>query len=104
MTLALRSPQLIENIVSVDNAPLDATLPSDFAKYIQGMRKIEESEVIRQAEADKILQDYEEASRNRIIPSPLSIAHFLSLSQFDNSSSETSTVRQMRKHRSSKSH
>jgi len=60
MTLALRKPQLIENLVSVDNAPLDAALLSDFAKYIQGMRKIEESEVTRQAEADKILQDYEE--------------------------------------------
>ncbi len=62
MTLALRTPQLVESLISVDNAPLDAALLSDFAKYIQGMRKIEESEVTRQAEADKILQDYEEAS------------------------------------------
>jgi hypothetical protein len=68
MTLALRTPALIENIVSVDNAPLDAAIPSDFAKYIQGMRKIEESEVIRQAEADKILQDHEEASPNQLFP------------------------------------
>jgi len=76
MTLALRSPQLIENIVSVDNAPLDAALLNDFAKYIQGMRKIEESEVIRQTEADKILQDYEEASHNRIIPVPCPLLIF----------------------------
>jgi hypothetical protein len=32
------------------------------------MRKIEESEVIKQAEADKILQDYEEASHKLTIP------------------------------------
>ena len=62
MTLALRSPQLIQDIVSVDNAPLDAALLGDFAKYIQGMRKVEESGVSKQAEADKILQEYEEAS------------------------------------------
>jgi len=61
MTLALRTPQLIESLVSVDNAPLDAALLSDFAKYIQGMKKIEEWEVTRQAEADMILQDYEES-------------------------------------------
>jgi hypothetical protein len=62
MTLALRMPQLIASLVSVDNAPLDAALLGDFAKYIEGMRKIEESEVTRQADADKILRDYEEAS------------------------------------------
>jgi hypothetical protein len=62
MTLALRSPQLVESVVSVDNAPLDAALLSDFAKYIQGMRKIEDSEIMRQADADKILQEYEEVS------------------------------------------
>jgi hypothetical protein len=60
MTLALCSPELIHDIVSVDNAPLDAALQSDFAKYIQGMRKIEEAKVTKQAEADKILQEYEE--------------------------------------------
>jgi hypothetical protein len=104
MTLALRSPQLIESLVSVDNAPLDAALLSDFAKYVQGMRKIEESEVTKQAEADKILQDYAEASHKRIIPSLSSVlAHSGSLLQFDNFSSATSTVPRTRKYRSSKS-
>ncbi|TVY49521.1 Abhydrolase domain-containing protein [Lachnellula occidentalis] len=62
MTVALKAPDIIDNIVSVDNAPLDAALLSNFGKYIQGMRKIEEAGVTRQSEADKILQDYEEAS------------------------------------------
>jgi hypothetical protein len=71
MTLALRSPQLIDNIISVDNAPLDAALLNDFAKYIQGMRRIEEAMVTRQAEADKILQNYEEASQGQMLSTSL---------------------------------
>jgi len=68
MTLALKAPEIINDIVSVDNAPLDAALLSNFGKYIQGMRKIEEAGVTRQAEADKILQDYEEVGDWNISP------------------------------------
>lgn len=59
MTLALLEPDLIQDIVSVDNAPLDAALNGSFAKYIQGMRKIEEAGVTRQSEADEIFAAYE---------------------------------------------
>ncbi|KAI8965641.1 mitochondrial hydrolase [Daldinia sp. FL1419] len=59
MTLSLKEPSLIRDIVSVDNAPVDVALHSAFPKYIQGMRRIEEAGVTRQAEADKILQEYE---------------------------------------------
>ncbi|ORY72041.1 Alpha/Beta hydrolase protein [Pseudomassariella vexata] len=59
MTLALTEPSLIANLVSVDNAPVDAALGTDFAKYVHGMRKIDESDVTKQTEADKILQEYE---------------------------------------------
>lgn len=61
MTLALRSPDLVRDIVAVDNAPVDAALRSDFAKYIQAMKRIEAAGVTRQAEADKILAEYEPA-------------------------------------------
>jgi len=61
MTLALRSPDLIHDIVAVDNAPVDANLGSDFAKYVRAMKRIDEAGVTRQAEADKILAEYEEA-------------------------------------------
>jgi len=61
MALALSSPSLIDNIVSVDNAPVDARLGSDFGRYIQGMKKIDDSGVTRQAEADKILETYEKS-------------------------------------------
>jgi pimeloyl-ACP methyl ester carboxylesterase len=61
MTLALKHPEIIADVVSVDNAPLDAALLSNFGKYIQGMKKIEAAGVTKQAEADHILKDYEEA-------------------------------------------
>jgi pimeloyl-ACP methyl ester carboxylesterase len=56
MTLALRSPSLIANIIPVDNAPVDAALKSDFGTYVKGMRKIEEARVTKQSEADDILR------------------------------------------------
>jgi hypothetical protein len=62
MTLALRSPDIINDVISVDNAPLDAALLGNFGKYIQAMRKIEDAGVTRQAEADDIMKDYEEVS------------------------------------------
>ncbi|KAL8945133.1 MAG: hypothetical protein Q9211_000345 [Gyalolechia sp. 1 TL-2023] len=61
MTVALRSPKSLRALVSVDNAPIDANLPSDFRKYLDGMREIEAAEVKKQAEADQILRKYEDA-------------------------------------------
>ncbi|OTA92321.1 hypothetical protein M434DRAFT_21979 [Hypoxylon sp. CO27-5] len=60
MTLSLAEPDLIADIVSVDNAPVDAILSSSFPRYIEGMRRIDEANITRQAEADKILAEYEE--------------------------------------------
>ena len=64
MTLALRSPDIINDIVSVDNAPIDAALLSGFGKYIQGMKVIEEVGVTKLAEADEILKDYEDVRKS----------------------------------------
>lgn len=60
MTVALRSPQLVGALIPVDNAPIDANLKSDFHKYVQGMRDIQDAQVKKQAEADDILKKYEE--------------------------------------------
>lgn len=68
MTVALRHPSIVENLISVDNAPVDAALKSDFGKYIKGMRQIEDAKIQKQAEADEILKGYEGAS-------PLSPSH-----------------------------
>lgn len=59
MTIAVAAPDLVHDIVSVDNAPIDAAISGDFAKYVRGMREIEQAGVKRQAEADKILEQYE---------------------------------------------
>lgn len=74
MALALHEPDLVANLVAVDNAPVDARLGSDFARYIQGMKKIDEADVTRQADADKILEPYEKV-RFPNPPSSLSRAH-----------------------------
>lgn len=63
MTLALRSPNLVGALIPVDNAPVDATLRSDFGKYVQGLRSIEEANITKQIQADDILQKYEEVRR-----------------------------------------
>lgn len=60
MTVALRSPGLLSNIVSVDNAPVDAALKSDFGTYVQGMRRIEDAKVKKQSDADELLKPYAE--------------------------------------------
>jgi len=61
MAVALRQRVPIGGLIPVDNAPVDAALKSSFGKYCRGMRKIEEAGTKSLKEADKILQDYEEA-------------------------------------------
>ncbi len=78
MTLALHEPDLIASLVAVDNAPVDARLGSDFARYIQGMKRIDEAAVTRQADADRILKPYEEVPSHPSTPSP---GHLLDLTR-----------------------
>jgi len=59
MAVALRRPESLHKLISVDNAPVDAALASSFAKYIQGMRRIEEQRVQKHSQADAILEEYE---------------------------------------------
>ncbi len=80
MTLALGSPHLVRDLVAVDNAPVDTAIGREFGRYIQGMIKIDEAAVTRQADADKILQDYEEVATRRIPSFPS--AFFSSFSYF----------------------
>lgn len=64
MAVALRKPQAVDNLISVDNAPVDAALKSDFGKYIQGMRKVEEAKIQKQSEADEILKPFEQVTKS----------------------------------------
>ena len=67
MTLALRSPEIPSVLIPVDNAPIHASLTNDFHQYIKGLRDIEEAEVIKQVEADSILQKYEIVRQCQVI-------------------------------------
>ncbi|GAB7343668.1 hypothetical protein MBLNU457_1657t2 [Dothideomycetes sp. NU457] len=59
MTVGLRNRVPISALVSVDNAPVDAALKSDFAAYVRGMNAITAAKVTKQSEADAILAEYE---------------------------------------------
>ncbi|KAG8623092.1 hypothetical protein KVT40_008068 [Elsinoe batatas] len=59
MTLALRGKYPIANLISIDNAPVDAALKSDFGTYCVGMRAIAAAGVKTLGEADAIMAKYE---------------------------------------------
>jgi pimeloyl-ACP methyl ester carboxylesterase len=61
MTLALMSPELVSDMVAVDNAPLDTALTEEFGHYIRGMMRIEDADITRRTDADEILSQYEES-------------------------------------------
>ncbi|KAK6534657.1 hypothetical protein TWF281_005963 [Arthrobotrys megalospora] len=61
MSVALRSPSLIQDIIAVDNAPVNAQLGRQFAQYLQAMNRIENTAIINMKEADEILAAYEPA-------------------------------------------
>ncbi|KAF2474414.1 alpha/beta-hydrolase [Lindgomyces ingoldianus] len=58
MTMALRDPDCCANIIAVDNAPVDAALTSDFPRYVEGMRRVEEAKLMDLKEADEMLEPY----------------------------------------------
>lgn len=66
MTVALRSPALVGSLISVDNAPINATLKSEFFKYVQGLEEVEKAKVSKLVEADDILKPFEDVCRVKI--------------------------------------
>lgn len=58
MAMALQDPSCCANIVAVDNAPVDAALASDFPKYVEGMRKVENAKCTSQRAADEVLSPF----------------------------------------------
>lgn len=95
MTVALRSPKLLGAMISVDNAPVDANLKSNFHAYAQGMREIEEAGIKKQGEADTILKKYEDVSFTEFYTYLESISDTSRLFPFDNFCSPTLFDRQM---------
>ncbi|GME42420.1 abhydrolase domain-containing protein [Neofusicoccum parvum] len=60
MAVALRRPELVRDVIPVDNAPVDAALKSDFGKYVQGMKKVDAAKPKRQSDADAIMKPFAE--------------------------------------------
>ena len=67
MAVALRQSTKIGSLISVDNAPSDVVLNGSFGRYMQGMRKVIDAQVTKAAEADVILQEFEEVTIRSII-------------------------------------
>ncbi|GAO45883.1 hypothetical protein G7K_0129-t1 [Saitoella complicata NRRL Y-17804] len=60
MTLALQNPDLVHRLIAVDNAPVNAILSRDFARYVRAMKRIDQAKVSKQSEADEILKEDEQ--------------------------------------------
>lgn len=62
MTVALDEnlpPDLLENLIVADIAPISGTLSCEFRAYTRAMNLIEERKVTTRKEADIVLQDIE---------------------------------------------
>lgn len=57
MILALGSPDLVSEVVAVDNGPIELPLSPDFKMYLEAMAKVHEMRVSTHREADAVLQD-----------------------------------------------
>ena len=60
MSQALIEPETIAKLVVVDMSPAKGKISPDYAKYIEGMREIEQMGIKSKKEADVILQKYEQ--------------------------------------------
>ncbi|KAF8433127.1 prolyl oligopeptidase-like protein [Terfezia claveryi] len=59
MAVSLRRPDLVRDIIAIDNAPIEAMMGSSFGQYIQAMRRIEDANLQKQSDANSILKEYE---------------------------------------------
>ncbi|KAG0354895.1 hypothetical protein BGZ54_001421 [Gamsiella multidivaricata] len=57
MNMALRHVDL-DRLIIVDIAPVQVTLSSEFAKYVEVMKEIQKANVKKQSEADAIMKNY----------------------------------------------
>ncbi|KAH8426751.1 alpha/beta fold hydrolase [Aspergillus melleus] len=61
LTLALHNPDIVSNVVAVDNGPIALPIPSDFKRYMEGLAEVEQAHVRTHAEGERILAKFEEA-------------------------------------------
>ncbi|KAJ5257272.1 hypothetical protein N7478_013376 [Penicillium angulare] len=73
MTLALGSPDLVSDVVAVDNGPIEQPLSPEFKKYLDAMAKIESADVSNHLEADRILAESVSVSTRVLLRCPLKV-------------------------------
>ncbi|EAW20380.1 putative alpha/beta hydrolase [Aspergillus fischeri NRRL 181] len=66
LTLALQLPELVSDVVAIDNCPIHLPLVDDFPRYLEGMAKVGDAKVKTHHEAEKILREYEDSLPIRI--------------------------------------
>ncbi|KAK9468440.1 Alpha/Beta hydrolase protein [Lipomyces arxii] len=59
MAISLRRPELVDSMIAVDNAPIDASLGSDIPKYVRALRTIERMSLRNTKDAFEVLGKYE---------------------------------------------
>ncbi|KAF0534977.1 alpha/beta hydrolase [Gigaspora margarita] len=58
MTIALMQVPQIDQLVVVDSAPTNTSISKEFATYVDVMKKVEQTEVMKQSQADEIMKGY----------------------------------------------
>lgn len=62
LTLSLHAPDLISNVVAIDNCPISLPIPADFQKYIHALAEVNKARIRTHSEGGRILAKYEEVS------------------------------------------
>ncbi|GFF66323.1 putative alpha/beta hydrolase [Aspergillus lentulus] len=66
LTLALEMPDLVSDVVAIDNCPIHLPLLDDFPRYLKGMAKVDDAKVKTHHEAEMILREYEDSLTIRL--------------------------------------
>lgn len=62
MAVSLRRPELVDTVISVDNAPIDARLSSEIPVYVQALRTVDRMGLKSTKDAFEVLGKYEKVS------------------------------------------
>lgn len=62
LTLSLHAPDLISNVVAIDNCPISLPIPPDFQKYIDALAEVNKARIKTHSEGERVLAKYEEVN------------------------------------------
>ena len=61
-------PDLVSDVVAIDNCPIHLPLLDDFPRYLKGMAKVDDAKVKTHHEAEMILREYEDVHAAILFP------------------------------------